>query len=1270
MKKSLLLLLLLSLCPWPRSAGAQTLLQAGDVLLLGYQTQGSTDFAFVSLVDLEPGTQLYFTDEGWKPDGEFRAGEGIVTYTAPSEGVPSGTVVGYQAQAADFTHPPQFELRPSGDQVLAYQGKEDKPTFVCALTYGKNWSPDVSPRDSQLPPGLKTGHSALYLPLNNGAYADDSPHKAVADDLRANLTNPNRWTSLDGQAVALQTQRLIILPPQPIHEPVRLPAPPPGADSLRLLLYHTLGSLDVSLVPTGYLAGYGLGLVPLAALGGTLADSNRTSAGLWRQAFATIATSRVVGAHRLPRLDTLGDRLDRPQASGAIPIALARIDYAAFRPDAVTAGLLSLQNGQLYDVPGRSQSPYEVKTLFVAGPARTGSSTGNVSFVFPSDLHVQEGGGRLRLLELDFGAGQGYQTAAFDQPLALAYCAGTYRVKVRASYYLPASTGTSGPYVAYESHFDFVVQDATCGALARYADAITPVNFPAQFIPPAAHPNFGATVYVRYGGGAAGTPTHHSQLTKPLIVVEGYDPYFAAGSLTEDKNGVRHNYSISDFLDDIGFATDGASTPVFNFGNSLDNTANYDIVFVDFTNGTDDIRRNAEVFKRVLRWVNSTKVTDPGTGNKHQNAVLGISMGGLVARYGLAQMVKDSEDPDTYILATQDSPHRGANTPLGVQALTRQGYNAANLATVAFAIIPGLILRAIFPKLDDAVTLLDEPATQQLVLLRATGGTTGNYSNNSFINDDYQPTVTFPANGPQPGYRFVAASLGSECGTPTLAPHAELIKIDGGAFLGSGNFKAGFLVATTVNALPNYSAPDRVSVLRLSARVRLFFGIQATVTLFSQTFDAPGYVPCWDGLPGGTQSISSQLPLSPGPHSFGGWLLGGSSYVEAVDRFCFVPTASALDIAAITTSTLQGRYVGGVASTSYSRAATFIAEPRGFDPGSGGQASNFLHPFFRGRQAHWLFNELERVPGSTATNPILCASNPACPVTTQLAITGPTEACGVSSVTFAATDIPGATYSWTANPNDGGTPITGTGPTFQLNLTNATVPYHIYVTATTPCRAFTSVQVLQVCPALHVEFTENTTAPPLCVLPGYGTPSSPNASSYGNSVRCEADVHGGTQPYTYAWYVEYGAPGQPCDFTPTLSNTTPALSSPTATSYALCLNGHPTATITLRVTDATGAIESYTQCYTDRGSTTPHDAVFPNPADASVTIANLDADGYAVNAPFTVTIYDRLGNQVLNQSVSSGTLNVDTTGFPNGLYHVVIDRGYSMVTNVQLVVQH
>ncbi len=121
------------------------------------------------------------------------------------------------------------------------------------------------------------------------------------------------------------------------------------------------------------------------------------------------------------------------------------------------------------------------------------------------------------------------------------------------------------------------------------------------------------------------------------------------------------NYSIEDFLRGA-FVNDGT----FNFRDALDNIGNYDIVFIDFRNGTDDIRRNAEVFKRVVRWVNSTKVNDPGTGRKRQNAVLGISMGGLVARYGLAQMVKSGENPDTYILATQDSPHRGANTPLGV----------------------------------------------------------------------------------------------------------------------------------------------------------------------------------------------------------------------------------------------------------------------------------------------------------------------------------------------------------------------------------------------------------------------------------------------------------------------------------------------------------------------------------------------------------------------------------------------------------------------------
>ncbi|MDO7874292.1 hypothetical protein Q5H93_06070 [Hymenobacter sp. ASUV-10] len=79
---SLLLLLLLACGLRPPTASAQTYLQAGDVLLLGYNAQDPDDFAFTPLVNLEAGTQLKFTDNGWQPTGGFRLTEGICTYTA------------------------------------------------------------------------------------------------------------------------------------------------------------------------------------------------------------------------------------------------------------------------------------------------------------------------------------------------------------------------------------------------------------------------------------------------------------------------------------------------------------------------------------------------------------------------------------------------------------------------------------------------------------------------------------------------------------------------------------------------------------------------------------------------------------------------------------------------------------------------------------------------------------------------------------------------------------------------------------------------------------------------------------------------------------------------------------------------------------------------------------------------------------------------------------------------------------------------------------
>jgi hypothetical protein len=164
------------------------------VLLLGYNATDPDDFAFTPLVNLEAGTQLKFTDNGWQPSGGFRLTEGICIYTAPAGGVPRGTVISLRADSLRFSRPARFQLATDGDQILVYQGSEAAPNFLFGLAYKKTWSSVISSNTSALPPGLTAGSSALYVPWTNGAYAAGSPRSGTVAGLRTHLAAPGNWT--------------------------------------------------------------------------------------------------------------------------------------------------------------------------------------------------------------------------------------------------------------------------------------------------------------------------------------------------------------------------------------------------------------------------------------------------------------------------------------------------------------------------------------------------------------------------------------------------------------------------------------------------------------------------------------------------------------------------------------------------------------------------------------------------------------------------------------------------------------------------------------------------------------------------------------------------------------------------------------------------------------------------------------------------------------------------------------------------------------------
>ena len=71
---------------------AQTLV-AGDIAFIGWNTDSPDAFAFVTLTDIPSSEPIYFTDRGaagaaWGPSPEDMA-----LFTAPSGGIPCGTVV-------------------------------------------------------------------------------------------------------------------------------------------------------------------------------------------------------------------------------------------------------------------------------------------------------------------------------------------------------------------------------------------------------------------------------------------------------------------------------------------------------------------------------------------------------------------------------------------------------------------------------------------------------------------------------------------------------------------------------------------------------------------------------------------------------------------------------------------------------------------------------------------------------------------------------------------------------------------------------------------------------------------------------------------------------------------------------------------------------------------------------------------------------------------------------------------------------------------------
>ena len=201
--KSLFIFLLIS-----TSISAQTTLSPGEMAIIGIGADNPDDFHFIFLVDIESGTEIIFTDSGWKSDNTFRGNEGATKYTAPSA-LNAGTVISYVTNSANFTSANDanvgtngLNLSASGDQILAFQGASSSPTFIYAAQINSNqWQTNSNDANqSDIPQGLVNGVTAVAAGASSGAESEydnawySGSTSANPSALLALIGNNSNWT--------------------------------------------------------------------------------------------------------------------------------------------------------------------------------------------------------------------------------------------------------------------------------------------------------------------------------------------------------------------------------------------------------------------------------------------------------------------------------------------------------------------------------------------------------------------------------------------------------------------------------------------------------------------------------------------------------------------------------------------------------------------------------------------------------------------------------------------------------------------------------------------------------------------------------------------------------------------------------------------------------------------------------------------------------------------------------------------------------------------
>ncbi len=548
-------------------------------------------------------------------------------------------------------------------------------------------------------------------------------------------------------------------------------------------------------------------------------------------------------------------------------------------------------------------------------------------------------------------------------------------------------------------------------------------------------------------------------------MVEGFD----VGRITNPENP-EGQIDYDDFRDFVNFSLSN------NLRNLIwDNNKEYDIIYVDWANGLDYLQRNAYALETAIAWVNTQKAA---AGSTEQNVILGQSMGGVIARWALADMEENSIAHDTRLFISHDAPQQGANIPLSIQYMYRHVTNQYIRAGQTFGgSVITIPLAEILLDASSYLSLLDVPATQQLLKTRSTLNYTENNTEHDAFYNELQGKGLSGSGGYPINTRNIALSNGSECGdTQNFAPSdllfnlysdtklsfledlASLIVIPlggsfAGAFLDSDFFSVAILGLIPGNSRFNINFWGKAVSYRNGTKIYngnisyskrvLWLGPTIVTHITKVEKNQFNNMLPYDYYGGGFYNVNNFVDPNNLP-----------SQLFLRDRFNFIPTASALDIGNGNVSLLDQdylkSYVGGNPPVA-PKNTPFNNFSTEFEDGTNAN-QNRQHISFNNRSGDWLAAELNDDPEFTNCS-FICQGVP---------IFGDNSICFNASETYSINNLPAdATINWEVSPAGGFTMIDNGNSATLTPTGNFSGEATLTVTVDNDCGTATATKSIQ-----------------------------------------------------------------------------------------------------------------------------------------------------------------------------------------------------------------